>query len=359
MGSSEAIGPPLAQGSIYSDPQRRFHVRVPVGWRASASENGAALSRGSGFVNVLVVDGERPGRDLVAALTGQVGQQWRDFQQLQTGGSTLAGLRADYAVSVGTNPKGIPALLKVIATTGQGRTFALMVSAPQAEFESVKADLTQIERSFSLGGQVSGAASDQGRLPDAGPLIPSGGEPVRSQASAPPRPSPPTPAGRPSPPASTMKTFQGSGFAVSLPSNWNGTRLAETDLRYRISADDGVQVSSDGDWNVMLGMCAGYTRHDTAELRTATDQFVQRVLETNAGFAVSRAPRQRIAVAGLPAESLLIEGPSRIPGEREVVWIVTVQRPQGLFHMNLICPRSDFAKYRTLFGQIVASARFD
>jgi len=359
MGSSEAIGPPLAQGSIYSDPQRRFHVRVPVGWRASASENGAALSRGSAFVNVLVVDGERPGRDLVAALTGQVGQQWRDFQQLQTGGSTLAGLRADYAVSVGTNPKGIPALLKVIATPGQGRTFALMVSAPQAEFESVKADLTQIERSFSLGGQVSGAASDQGGLPDAGPLIPSGGEPVRSQASAPPRPSPPTPAGRPSPPTPSMKTFQGSGFAVSVPSNWNGTRLAETDLHYRISADDGVQVSSDGDWNVMLGMCAGYTRHDTAELRTATDQFVQSVLETNAGFGVSRAPRQRIAVAGLPAESLLIEGPSRIPGEQEVVWIVTVQRPQGLFHMDLICPRSDFTKYRVLFGQIVASARFD
>jgi hypothetical protein len=110
-----------------------------------------------------------------------------------------------------------------------------------------------------------------------------------------------------------MKTFQGSGFAFSLPSNWNGTRLAEVDLHYRISADDSVQVSSGGAWNVTLGLSAGYTKHGTAELGTATDQFVQSVLGENAGFSVSRAPRQLIALVGLPAESLLLEGPLRIP----------------------------------------------
>lgn len=141
-----------AAGNIYSDPQRRFQVAIPQGWTPAATGDMLRISRGDAYANIIVMDRPQQPRELAAGLAQQVGQQWRDFQQLQQGEAMLAGLRAHYIVCAGTNPKGVPAVIKVVAAASPAHTFVLMLSAPQAEFNAARPALDQIEGSFSVGG---------------------------------------------------------------------------------------------------------------------------------------------------------------------------------------------------------------
>jgi hypothetical protein len=131
----------------------------------------------------------------------QVGQQWRDFQEIQRGDTQLGNLPAKLGVYSGVNPKGVPALLKVIAAAGPGHTYMLLLSAPQNEFGAVGADLSQIEQGFSTGG---------------------GPAPAAVQAAAPPAP-PPKPVPAQAPAAATGKRgFVGAWKLNPALSNYEG-----------------------------------------------------------------------------------------------------------------------------------------
>jgi len=145
-------------GSLYRDPKHRFQVSVPAGWSAADTGDMLRISRGEAYGNVIVMDRPQPTRELAEGLAKQIGGQWRGFQQLQQGESHLGGLRAHFVVCAGTNPKGVPALLKVVVGASPTRTYVLMLSAPQAEFASAQPGLDQIEQSFSAGGVPEFAA---------------------------------------------------------------------------------------------------------------------------------------------------------------------------------------------------------
>jgi hypothetical protein len=109
---------------------------------------------------------------------------------------------------------------------------------------------------------------------------------------------------------------------------------------------------------LVTGLIAGFSPMAANDLPTATDILVQKLLQENPGSRLSSAQRQQTTVAGLPAESLLLEGQTQLSGEPEVSWLLTVRRPQGLFHLMLVCPRSEFPNLRPLFGRIATSLRF-
>ena len=168
-------------GSIYRDPKRRFEIAVPAGWNAAESEGGVRVSRGNAYANVVLFEGAGGGWSVAEQVVRQVGQQWRGFQEIQRGDTQLGNLPAKLGVYSGVNPKGVPALLKVIAAAGPGHTYMLLLSAPQNEFEAVGADLSRIEQGFSTAG---------------------GPAPAPVQAAAPPPPPPkPVPARAPAPAA--------------------------------------------------------------------------------------------------------------------------------------------------------------
>jgi hypothetical protein len=216
-------------GPIYRDPKRRFEIAVPAGWSAAESEGGVRISRGNAYANVVLFEGAGGGWSVAEQVVRQVGQQWRDFQEIQRGDTQLGTLPAKLGVYSGVNPKGVPALLKVIAAAGPGHTYMLLLSAPQNEFGTVGADLSQIEQGFSTGG---------------------GPAPAPAQAAAPPSPPPkpvpvqaPVPAARaPAPAATGRRAFAGVWKLNPALSDYQGRTapreglltvdLAEAELRF-------------------------------------------------------------------------------------------------------------------------------
>jgi hypothetical protein len=147
--------PAGAAASTYRDPQGRFQIPVPPGWTADQAGDGARISRGSSYANVLVAGGAASPSALLQQIAQQVGTQWKNFRMVQNGQWNLGGLPAEFGVYTGTNPKGAPALLRIVATSG----FVLLMSVPQSDWEALKADLRQIESGFSTGRAPAGRAS--------------------------------------------------------------------------------------------------------------------------------------------------------------------------------------------------------
>jgi hypothetical protein len=140
--------PPATRPSPgYRDPRGRFQAPVPPNWRADGSEDGVRISRGNSYVNVIVAGTAAPPAALIQRLAQQIGGQWKGFRMVQNGQWTLAGQPSEWAVFTGTNPRGAPALMRIVAGSG----FVLLMSVPQNEWEQVKGDLEQIETGFSTG----------------------------------------------------------------------------------------------------------------------------------------------------------------------------------------------------------------
>jgi hypothetical protein len=202
-----AAGLSLAQpAGTFADPQGRFSLAVPAGWKAAPRNADAVqLSSGGAYVTAMVLSGADPNL-FIDAIGKQAGGQWRGFAQARGGETRLAGRAGVYAVYAGTNPAGVPAYLELMAAPDQGRTFLLMISAPQADFARLKPAFDQIERSLRIDASTATAS------PPAAPMPAGTGMP---RAVAPPvPPAPPTPRAAPvppSPPTPATRPAAGSG----------------------------------------------------------------------------------------------------------------------------------------------------
>jgi hypothetical protein len=141
-----------AQENSYRDPAGRFVVSIPGGWVSSAiDDEGVKLSRGNGYCNVTHIRGNASGQDLVSQVIGQISGQWQNFSVVDQGEAELAQRKGAFAVGVGTNPRGVPAVFRISAVGTGTEVLAVVLSAPQNEFAALKQDLVRIEQSLSFG----------------------------------------------------------------------------------------------------------------------------------------------------------------------------------------------------------------
>jgi hypothetical protein len=110
----------------------------------------------------LVFDGVSSASGIMARLSQQVAQQWQDFHQIQSGPWPMGGLPGEFGLYSGMNPKGVPALLRLVAAGGSGRAFVILMSVLQNEWEANKTDLQHIEESFSAGNAQQSANQSEG-----------------------------------------------------------------------------------------------------------------------------------------------------------------------------------------------------
>ncbi len=174
--------------AVFNDPQGRFAIQAPAGWKATALNSDAVqLANGAAYVTLMVLPGGDPAIFL-GAIARQTGGQWKGFREAHRGAAQFAGRSGQYATYQGTNPAGADAYLEMMAVSDQGSTYLLMISAPAAEFGRFQGAFDQIEKSFTLTARAS-------KVP---PPVPAGAT-AGSRAGAPAQaPAPPVP-----PPVST------------------------------------------------------------------------------------------------------------------------------------------------------------
>ncbi len=158
-----------APQDLFRDPAGRFTLMVPSGWRATPQGGGVVITNGNVMAMFSPFSGVRSGNDVVAALNAQYGAQWRDLRTMDQGTFSVAGRPTAYAVYSGTNPRGVPSILRLAGLTDSRDGYAIVMSAPQSEFNAASQTLQALEQSFTLA-DAGGAGPAPAPVP--GPLPP-------------------------------------------------------------------------------------------------------------------------------------------------------------------------------------------
>ncbi len=162
---------------------------------------------------------------------------------------------------------------------------------------------------------------------------------------------------RPNRPSDQLKNFQSQSFQMGYPQNWRqaGQGNAATFL-----PEGGVVNDGKGNQALAYGMIVSvYEPHEDSgslSLEQVTDQLVEELRHTNPNMRITHR-HEPLRVNNQPALSTYLSNDSPIGG-REVDWLVTVQRPEGLLFFVGVAPEKEFGDYERVFRRMLDSVRF-
>lgn len=142
--------------------------------------------------------------------------------------------------------------------------------------------------------------------------------------------------------------YQGDGYAFQPPAGWQARPSQEGGGMAALPANG---IVGEG---IARGILVGYSEADGSNLQRSTDKLLKTLQSQNNGLEPLSGMRQGLRVDGQPGESVFLEGPSPINGEREYVWLVSALHPsKGLFYMAMISPTGEYDQLRGLFEDSV------
>jgi beta-barrel assembly-enhancing protease len=163
-------------------------------------------------------------------------------------------------------------------------------------------------------------------------------------------------AGGPLPPirnSQTLREYRGTGYSISYPDNWQAS--AGESQGATLAPKEGMVAGTGGGTAIGAGAVVGIGSK-TGDLRRDTDELVRQMAQSNSGLSAQGSKSRR--VDGQPAMVVTMQSPSPFAGETEIDTLVTVERPEGLFYVVLIAPRSIASNMQGTFDAMLRSIRF-
>ncbi|HZF41026.1 MAG TPA: M48 family metallopeptidase [Blastocatellia bacterium] len=161
---------------------------------------------------------------------------------------------------------------------------------------------------------------------------------------------------RPPRPSAQFNGYQpdDGSFAVQVPANWDALRTSDSDL---IFSPKGAYGKYKDNLMVTHGIFVGVRVVRQADLRSATEAFVQQQIEGNSDFQIAREP-QPIDFGGQEGYYAVFSGPSAINGVVEVDATYTTLTADGrMFYIITIAPEDEAGVYKSAFEKIIRSLR--
>jgi hypothetical protein len=160
-------------------------------------------------------------------------------------------------------------------------------------------------------------------------------------------------------PAATSARMSGPGFEFQIPMGWQIFR-DENDGSATIVPANGVNSTVRGKSEIVRGMLTGYfDAKGSTSLSAATQNFIGDLRKTNSSLRPKQGEQRSLHIDGQPSQSNFLEGPSMtVRGARENVWLITTQRPQGLFYLAMVAPEEEYGSLYPGFQAAVDSIRF-
>ena len=153
-----------------------------------------------------------------------------------------------------------------------------------------------------------------------------------------------------------FEPFRGRDYELAYPDSWR-VFAAKDGSSVTIAPANGVVRQGSGT-GIARGILAGYFDSRADSLGKATDALIADLRASNPRLQPLRGQRRSLSVGGQPAEGVLLDGPSALPNQQELVWLIASQRPQGLFYVLMIAPQSEYDALRGQYEQVVSSVRF-
>jgi hypothetical protein len=159
------------------------------------------------------------------------------------------------------------------------------------------------------------------------------------------------PSGRVEPPSPTFQTYtEGNAFRISVPSNWRelpGTSAVTF-------APEGGYGEANGRTVFTHGVEIGSARNETHNLRTATDELLASLAQSNPGLS-RPSGYDRVNIGGRQGLRAVLSNTSSAGQPENIVVFTSQLRDGSLFYAVAVAPREDFAAYGRIFDRVITS----
>jgi hypothetical protein len=164
----------------------------------------------------------------------------------------------------------------------------------------------------------------------------------------------PPPSGRVAAPSSRYTEYEEGGlFRVSVPSNWREL----TSNSAVTFAPEGAYGAYQGQSVFTHGVEIGVARHEAHDLRTATDELIDSLAESNPRLRKASNYRQR-SVSGRTGLQTVLSNVSDVTREEETIHLVTTLLADGsLMYAVAVAPDDEFSAYQPHFQRVIQSIR--
>ena len=164
----------------------------------------------------------------------------------------------------------------------------------------------------------------------------------------------PDPANVPRPDSRWTTYDEGNLFRVSVPSNWR-----------ELPGNNSVTFAPDGAYGTIRGNSVfthgveiGIARNESHDLRTATDEMIQALRQSNPRLG-SPDGYDRASVGGRQGLRAVLSNVSDVTGGPEVIEVFTTQlSDSSMFYALAVAPRDLYGSYNRVFSNVVGSIQF-
>ena len=162
--------------------------------------------------------------------------------------------------------------------------------------------------------------------------------------------------GRVDPPSAQFRTYEeGNLFRISVPANWQELP-SNTTVTF---APQGGYGDYQGQSVFTHGMEVGTSRNESHDLRTATDELVSALSQSNPQLR-GRSGYSSISFAGRRGLHTVLNNVSDVTRQPEQIELFTTQLSDGtLFYVIGVAPANEFSAYQRVFAQVVRSIQLN
>jgi Zn-dependent protease with chaperone function len=162
--------------------------------------------------------------------------------------------------------------------------------------------------------------------------------------------------GRAEPPSGRYETFDGGNlFRIAVPSNWR-----------ELQGNDSVTFAPEGGYGNFQGQSVfthglqvGMEGSNARDLRTATNQLVQGLAQSNPQLRQTGA-YSNVTLSGRTGLAAVLTNVSDVTGDQERIALYTTRLSDGsLFFIVGVAPAREFNSYRQIFNQSVQSLQIN
>ncbi len=158
----------------------------------------------------------------------------------------------------------------------------------------------------------------------------------------------------PETPSAKLQPYEGDSFKLQFPANWksNGQGSAVT-----LYPEGGVWRNSRGSPELAYGsMVNRFEPRSGSSLESATDQLIASLRQSNPNLEIHRKA-EPMRLGGQRALSAYLLNDSPVKG-KELIWLVTTMRPDGMFYLVSVAPQADYDHYSKSFEATINSFHF-
>lgn len=153
-------------------------------------------------------------------------------------------------------------------------------------------------------------------------------------------------------PSLNYRDYEGKGlFRLSVPDNWRDLP-SNSEVTF---APEGAYGELQNRFIFTRGLQIGVTQSQSRSLRTATDEFIRQLVESNPSLKQQGA-YQRSSISGKQSLVANFTNVSDVSGQTEIVSIYTVLLPNGdLLYAIPVAPQTEYRRYQRTFQKVINS----